>query len=58
MRIFNEESVGRNTEVMLLFKRKEIEIIIEALEYAYDLRPKKLTWKKILDDLLNKVYIF
>ena len=58
MRIFNEESVGKNTEVILLLKRKEAMIIIEALEYAYDKRPKKLTWKKLLDDLLTKVYVY
>ncbi len=51
MRVFNEEAVKGIAEVVVILKPKEAQTIIEAVEYAYDKRPLKKTWKKLLDDL-------
>ena len=59
MKVFNEESSkSKSLEVILLLQLKEAKTIIEALEYACEARPRKITWKKILNDLREKAGVY
>ena len=60
MRIFNEE-VTRGTgkaDTILITRPREIVILIEALECACEARPRKKTWKGMLNELTTKACVY
>jgi len=56
MRIFNEES--KKGEVLILLKTKEGKDLIEALEDAVKHRPRKIVWRRLLNELSEKAGVY
>lgn len=58
MRVFNEESNKAAAEIMVLLKRKEAISLIDVLTEACKNRPKKLSWKRLLKELVAKAGVY
>jgi hypothetical protein len=56
MQIFNEE--GQKRKIVLILDRQEVKDLMEALETAIKVRKGKLRWKKMMEDLSNRAYVW
>ncbi|KKN31464.1 hypothetical protein LCGC14_0823770 [marine sediment metagenome] len=56
MRIFNDE--GKEADIIIIFKNKEIKKLLEALKEACSHRPRKKTWKKLADEIYTEAAIY
>lgn len=57
MRVFNE-GYSKARDVFLILTPKEVNVIIEALEVAVIARPRKLTFKNLLNDLSTMAEVY
>jgi len=58
LRIFNEETNRGAGEVIVIYKRQEVKTIIEALEAAVKAKPRKRSWKDLLNKLEKRAYVY
>ena len=55
MKVFNQESKNRPDEVVLLLNKKECMTLLSMLEFASASKQRKLTWKRMWNQLFNEV---